>query len=352
MTQVFYSPYEKAASGQVGKEKAHLKARKGALLRIQFSQERVGFSDLCPLPHFGDPEIEDLLFDNPVIGRDPLEAPLLQRSLECAVLDSKARLEKKSLYRKTPIRNHRLILSLLDFKPEDLEAARSQGFDTFKIKIGPQTKEETKALRELSSRLTDDEQIRLDFNHALEHHQAEDWIQENLSLLKKHCQWIEDPFPYHLDSWSKLYEDFRIPLALDFFDPRVTNDLAGINYLVIKPAVQNAWALSKRYQIEKEQIIFTHYMDSALGRLFAFYEAQNFYEGLASHERQRVPTCGLQSPHPTPGLPLEKSIENKGAYVFPPKGYGLGLKETLDHLDWRKLHHPRMTEKIEELFFT
>lgn len=155
-----------------------------------------------------------------------------------------------------------------------------------------------------------------------------------------------------MDSWSKLYEDFQIPLALDFFDPRVTNDLAGVNYLVIKPAVQNALALSRRYKIKKEQVVFTHYMDSALGRLFAFYEAQNFYEEIASHERQKVPTCGLQSLHSTPGFPVEESFENKGTYVFPPKGYGLGLKEALDHLDWRELHHPRLTQKIEELFLT
>lgn len=187
MIEIFYHPYKKELlpSETESPKKSHLKTRKGALLKVHFSKDRIGFADLCPFPYFGDPEIEDFLFDNPVTGRDPLEAPILQRSLDCALEDSKARVEKKNLYRKTPIRNHYLISTLLEFSNSDLERARAEGFDTFKIKIGSDLDLESKALLGLIDKLEEHEFLRLDFNHCLDHHQAERWLEKYSGSLKK-----------------------------------------------------------------------------------------------------------------------------------------------------------------------
>src|SRR5690606_34467791 len=92
---------------------------------------------------------------------------------------------------------------------EQLQALKTQGFDTLKIKLGKDLEFEKSFLNKLAE--TADFKLRGDFNSTLSWQDFENFFKD---LPNEKIEYIEDPFPYEVDLWNEARK--LVPLALDF----------------------------------------------------------------------------------------------------------------------------------------
>ena len=303
--------------------------RKGSLLRIDFGDSKVGYADLCPFSAFGDAPLEVQLGNL----QNEKYSNLIQSSLDCALMDAEARLAGQSLYTESRIKNHFLITDLVNFDLNRIPVLQGQRYTDFKIKLGRNIMMETEMLRALTEKLSSDSRIRLDFNHQMSISSFGDWLESNADWLKPCTEFIEDPFKYSVKEWKAIYDDYQIPLALDFFDESKVDDLSSAQVLVIKPALQDSSKLTKMLGDHKPNVVFTHYMDFPVGQMFALISAQRFQK----ESDLKVLSCGLQSQEVYESFQFQDLIRNDGPYVVPPEGKGLGFDLALERQEWRSL---------------
>ncbi|MDA7536820.1 hypothetical protein N8568_01310 [bacterium] len=275
----------------------------GALIRIE-----EGFACLHPWPELGDATLEESL--SGLRGGCP--NPLVERVRYCAQIDGEARAEGRSLFEKMEVPLSHATLPKLDRRL--LGEAIESGFSTVKLK--------SPDLALLRAELTHFPSLRfrIDFNGT----STSETLIEAFSLWtaeeKTRLDFLEDPIPFHEETWRELRATLGIPLAND---RSVVSD-SGSDFLVLKPALDD---LSDFVSHPARQIV-TSYMDHPLGQSFAAYEAGRF--GMSE-------ICGLQ----THGL-FEKDafIEQLGPVApqfVPAGGTGLGFDDLLEALPWKKL---------------
>lgn len=286
------------------------KAREGVLIKAEWAQDQVGFSDLHPWPEFGEPEL-DVHIDS---LRSVQLTALAENSLEFNYADREHRLNKRSAFAGVILpRSHRLVTDLARLEPQTLNEWQKQGFSHIKVKMGDQLEAETEALVQLA--YATNMLWRIDFNGKLSADVFSSWWEALDEMVKRRIDFIEDPTAGEqlkfLGPWA---DDWKV------------QEKAQIR--IIKPAREATKELAKYHRL-----IFTHGMDHPLGQACAAWAAGRFY----SAHPKKMEVCGLAAPAFYEPNEFSKEWSCEGPRMKPTTGTGFGFDALLNSLSWERL---------------
>lgn len=327
--KIWFSTYQLYVKGALNSQ-TKAKFRRGALLRIRFPDESIGFADVCPFSEMGDRPLEFEL--RHIALSKPTE--LGERSLYYAKRDAEARKSGKSLYDLSiRIKNHFLIPDICSFDLERIAKIEADGYSEFKIKLGRDLSRETERIEHLSNRISKRSRLRLDFNCSMSRVRFIDWFEKNQNWLRSVLEFIEDPFAYEPTDWYEVTKKYNITFALDQAADPVTTSAVGAGVIVIKPAVQNPEVIVQKFLDTDKKFVFTHHMDFPLGQMSALFAAQVEY----SKVKHQLLACGLQHHDIYEGFTFQDAICSDGPFIVPPEGLGLGFDKLLEAQKWTVL---------------
>lgn len=294
--------------------------RRGALLKIQFQDGLIGYSDCHPWSELGDPPLEDQLR----ALKTNKWTNLLESSLAFARLDAEARHQKKSLFTQKKIpQSHFLIMDVLDTHSEDIEKILLQGFTHIKIKMGTTPEQEVARVIELFSNSS--LKIRLDFNEKLSLSTYQSLLKQ-LNSIAPSIDYIEDPIPFEAKAWKQIKKESRIPIACDRQVLKAAQYPDSYSFLIVKAAL----FIPANLTLSQEKMIVTTYLDHPLGQMGAAYRAAHIDpNGKNIH--------GLLSHHSYQTNPFSRQLSQQGPHFKVPLGYGFGYDELLENAEWKPL---------------
>ncbi len=308
--------------------------REGAWLRVGFADGSVGHADLCPFPALGDRTLDEEL------QALALGAPLAvgRRSLALARLDAVARAQGRALL--DPAlrpRNHFLVADLEGFDSARIEALAQAGYRRFKLKLGRDLAREARLVDALARRVRAigeangfELRLRLDFNARPGRDAFVAWLDTVEAALLPVLDFVEDPFAYDARAWAAVAGERGIRLALDLAADPLATLADGAAVVVVKPAVQDPARIAAALAGTGKAIVFTHYMDSALGQMFALHAAQ----AALANRSDIAAVHGLQQQALFVADALADAVGADGAVVVPPAGVGIGFGDRLARLPW------------------
>ncbi|PIR25140.1 MAG: hypothetical protein COX62_00770 [Deltaproteobacteria bacterium CG_4_10_14_0_2_um_filter_43_8] len=329
---ISFFPYQLVPKARLG-AKAEPKPREGALLRVEHDGIGVGFSDLHPWPELGDESLEKQL--QSLKMEKPLS--LAKRSLQLSMLDANARNDGVFLLKNKVIpKSHYLISDLRAFSEETRELLFLQGFSKLKVKMGLDLNWELSFLEDLAKPFEKAGiKFRLDFNLGLDELAAYRLLHRMSDRLKERIDFLEDPFPYHPESWAQFRAKEGVPLALDRFDAlSFPLDLDAVDVLVLKPAIMDPSFVKAYEHFAEKRIVITSYLAHPLDQLSAAYAAALFHEEMPN----TLDDCGLISHVSYQENSFSSQLAVDGAKLVPPKGLGFGYQTTfLESQEWREI---------------
>jgi O-succinylbenzoate synthase len=316
--------------------------RKGALLRVEFGDETIGYADLHPWEEFGHASLPEqftsLTTEHP--------SPLATIALRHARTDAAARRAGLSLFVALPeVRSHALFTDWTDAPRRTFEECVVDGYTAAKLKIGHDPERESVALNALAGlplrwRLDANAQGRderparpLDSIRTSGPLVPTQFLAQLSVDIRRNIEFLEDPTPYNASAWSSLAERENIPLALDWELPDTPPPWTGAQIVVIKPASQNALPLALTAAHAGLEIVVTHSMDHPLGQAVALWTAQR----LRQRHGDLVRDGGLQATGLYQPDEFSAQIKTNGPATAPPLGTGFGFDEQLATLPWAKL---------------
>jgi len=298
--------------------------RYGALLRIAFDDETIGYADLHPWKEFGHAPLADHLVS---LGTDK-PTPLANLALRHARTDAAARRAGLSLFDGLPeVRSHALFTDWVAAPRSAFEQCASQGYTAVKLKIGHDPKREAEALNAMADLPL---RWRLDANASAG---TESFLAGLTPAMRANIEFLEDPMPYEISAWSSLSDREKIALALDWELPATPPPWPGAQILVIKPATQDAFPLALAAAHAGMQIVFTHSMDHPLGQSVALWTAMR----LRQRHGDVVLDGGLQAAELYAPDKFSNQIRYRGPQTIPPQGTGFGFDEQLAAVEWKDL---------------
>lgn len=298
--------------------------RHGALLRITFDDETIGYADLHPWEEFGHAPLADQLTS---LGTDQ-PTPLANLALRHARTDAAARRAGLSLFDGLPeVRSHALFTDWTSTPRSAFEQCAAEGYAAAKLKIGRDPKREAEALNALSDIPL---RWRLDANASTG---TEAFLTALTPAMRANIEFLEDPMPYKISAWSSLSDREKIALALDWELPATPPPWPGAQILVIKPASQDAFPLALDAAHAGMQLVVTHSMDHPLGQSVALWTAMR----LRQRHGDVVLDGGLQAVCLYAPDEFSEQIRYKGPHTIPPPGTGFGFDEQLANLSWTPL---------------
>ncbi len=340
--KMWIAPYELQPRGSLNNRSSGT-VRAGSLIRIE-TERGDGFADIHPWPELGDETLSEHL-DSIISGRP---TRLAERSLWFAQKDALYRSRGESAFREVKIpESHFFIPDIFVTGVDRLQAMIQDGFRTVKIKVGRNVQAELQIFQHMAPGWPEGLQIRLDFNSNLSPEEADDYLDRLPAQIKKRIEFIEDPTRFSVETWAGLYSRRGLPLALDLEadnEVRIQRALEGesIQYVVIKPAVQNAERIAdlvnsvsaNKPSAREVKFSVTTYLDHPIGQVSAAWVAAL----LNTKYPDRMATCGLLS-HLSAYEPNEFSelLENRGPNLIPPEGRGFGFNDLLQRQNWKAL---------------
>ena len=298
--------------------------RRGALLRIAFDDETVGYADLHPWEEFGHAPLADHLAS---LGTDQ-PTPLANLALRHARTDAAARRAGLSLFDGLPeVRSHALFTDWTSTPRSAFEQCAAQGYIAVKLKFGRNLQNEAEALNALADLPM---RWRLDANAS---NGTQLFLAALSPTMRANIEFIEDPMPYETSTWTSLSDREQIPLALDWELPATPTPWPGAQILVIKPASQDAFPLALAAAHSGMQIVVTHSMDHPLGQSVALWTAMR----LRQRHGNVVLDGGLQAAGLYAPDQFNNQIRYQGSQTIPPQGTGFGFDEQLAGLSWTPL---------------
>ena len=218
--------------------------------------------------------------------------------------------------------SHFLLPGAADAVPGVLEAALSEGFTRFKLKVGGEREAEERLLRFLARRLAEADgqpRLRLDYNETLTASEFAARFARLPDLLPV-LDFVEDPCPFDADTWAELSRATGSELALD----RAADTEQFVGTLIHKPA---------RFGPEPpataaRRVVVTTYLDHPLGQLCAAWVAARL--GTAE-------THGLVSHRAYARNDFSEQLSWRGPDLMLPGGTGFGFDDELARLDWKQL---------------
>jgi O-succinylbenzoate synthase len=348
--KIEYAPYILQPKSRLGSAGSKI-PREGALLKVRFSDRKVGYSDCHPWPELGDLPLR-LQLSRLALGRPSAQVKytelrqseagwtsILRQSLQMARTDAEARFAGKSLWEDLAIpRSHALWTDVSQVS--SLETVAKQGFRKVKIKVGSRISDELDLLRQMGPELKENGlQVRLDLNGALPLNQVDEFF-ERLEPILNEVDWVEDPTAYRVGVWSRIQAQWKVRLALD----RGSENwglTSGVSVRVLKPAIQD-WNLTRvgtnhfpgKVKITAAAIVggrlsVTSYLDHPIGQVSAAW---------AAAQMQNLEDCGLVSHLAYEMNPFSERLEVRNGVLVPPQtGTGWGWDDLLEQQPWRDL---------------
>jgi o-succinylbenzoate synthase len=310
--------------------KAGGKSRQGALLHIDG-----GFSDLCPLPEFGDGTIDQELVQ--LANGEP--SPLARVALDLASTDRDFRSRGRPFLAGFPPReNHALLPGLRGYTPqtllETITRLREQGFRVFKVKVGTSSVEqEAKLLNSLVANVSPDIQLRLDPNARFTPKTSAEFLACLSPETRERIEFMEDPTPFDADFWRFLHETYHVPIAADFEVPDAIGADLPYQVRIVKP-VRDVDAHMINAMRFAGKVVVTSALDHPLGQMAAL-RALNVL--LSESEGNVSPVAGIASHLVYAENPFSAQLHMEGSCLIPPPGMGCGFDQLLEALPWTDL---------------
>lgn len=319
--KIFYHLYE-----LTGQQAGNFKIRNGALIRLIFSDGKIGYADLHPWPELGDNSLNEQLASLKE-GKD-LSAQT-QKTIHFATCDAEARAIQKNLFEGLKIpQSHYLAVDLNGF---ELQHALKEGFAQIKIKAGRHLEKEIQSLRQIFASLQrQDCKVRIDFNEQLTWESFIYFLRE-MEACKDQIEFIEDPFPYDPTLWQQIQHIYKVNLACDRQSQKAIFFPESAAYIVHKPALQAEEPFNALSSAQK--MVVTSYLDHPLGQMSAAYAAAR----MAQKYPDKISACGLLSHFAYMPNPFSEYLKSQGPFLNPPEGFGLGFDALLSELPWKKL---------------
>ena len=322
--KVFYSPYELIPDAGTVLNSRGATENKGSLLKVEFPNGTIGYSDLRPHPELGD---QDLKFHLKSLDQ---QQPTIQakKSLFFAEIDAKARASNESLFKNLKLpQTHYAAGSLANFRIEQTQTITESGYTHIKFKTGIDLVKERYNLSELLKQC-ESLSVRLDFNESLSSTQFINWLEAFKPDELCRIDFIEDPFRFEQEAWSKIK---NVSLGIDRqVSPKVVKDKPWL-IPVIKPAINDLSVFFK--EPAKQRIIFTNYMDHPLGEMAAIFESAKYYQ----ETHTTIQTCGLRTSHLFKSSAYSELILGSGPELKTAEGFGLGFDQLLEQEPWQIL---------------
>lgn len=289
--------------------------RDGVLLKVDFGEGKVGYADCHVWPELGDLPLQKQLN---LLSNEEL-TPITQYALEWARCDAEARDKNVPLVRKS-CQSHYLITDLFSMNGEKLQTIAQQDFTHLKIKVGKDLANEVRLLKALFR--DPPFKLRLDFNECLTATSFRRFL-EDIKELKQQMDFIEDPFPFHLEEWKAIQKE-GWKLACDRQTSRAVGYPESAAVLVIKPAVQS-WERSP-----DQECVVTSYLGHPLGQMVAAYTA-SLVDPLGKSRH------GLLSHIVYEPTPFSKQLSWDHSSFKIPLGTGFCFDKELAQLTWSPL---------------
>ena len=318
--------------------------RQGALLRVEFEDETIGYADLHPWEEFGHASLPEHMAS---LGTDQATA-LANLALRHARTDAAARRAGLSLFDGLPeVRSHALFTDWAAAPRSAFEQCVAEGYSAVKLKIGRNPQREAAALNVLSDLPL---RWRLDANASLTAgggdaaatscsaavpggESIETFLTKLTPDIRANLECLEDPTPYEAAAWTNLSEHEKLPLALDWELPSSPPPWPGARILVIKPASQDAFPLALAAAHAGMEIVVTHSMDHPLGQAVALWTAMRLRQRHGDLVRDGgLQATGLYQPDAFSG-----QIKTSGPVTTPPPGTGFGFDDLLTRIPWQPL---------------
>ena len=298
--------------------------RQGALLRIEFDDETIGYADLHPWEEFGHAPLADHLASL----RTDKPTPLANLALRHSRTDAAARRAGLSLFDGLPeVHSHALFTDWVAAPRSAFEQCAAQGYTAAKLKIGRDPQREAEALNAMADLPL---RWRLDANASTG---TESFLAALSPEVRTNIEFLEDPMAYNSSAWRGLVEREKIPLALDWALPATPPPWPGAQVLVIKPAAQDAFPLALAAAHAGMQIVVSHSMDHPLGQSAALWTAMR----LRQRHGDVVLDGGLQAIGLYAPDQFSSQISYNGPQTIPPPGTGFGFDQQLAGLTWSEL---------------
>jgi O-succinylbenzoate synthase len=291
----------------------------GTLLKVEFGSDLVGYCDLHPHLELGDLDLDSQL--NLLTVQKPTQQA--KNSLHWALIDAHARRRGISAFADLKLPTTHWLATDVQQLQTDLAQIRAQSYSHIKIKMGRDLDSETKNLLAVLPELHG-LRLRLDFNESEIEKSFSNWWRQNESRLLPSLDYIEDPFVFESQSWSRA----TAPLALDRNLNRENLKDFSHPTIIFKPAVSEVSWLSSM----NKRVVFSSYMDHPLGEMAAIYAAAHYSQTL-----ERMEVCGLRTWHLFEKNEFSEGLQNLGAHLDVAVGTGFGFDDILLNQAWSAL---------------
>jgi len=277
--------------------------RFGSLLRVTFSEDEVGYTDLHPWIEWGDQPLHEQIR----LLKSGTPTQLAQKALEYAKIDAEARAQSRSVFAQLPeVQSHMLVTDPRMTLPGEFSG------QVVKLKVGRDLKFEREWMEAFCR---GPGLLRLDFNSSAKGEDFLHWIAELSPDVLKKIDFIEDPCSFNPDIWSQGLR--FVQLAVD--REVVPREWRSKLVLISKPTAVDG----DLDPLEYKRVIFTHKMDHPYGARIAQFVASTFYH----LHPQKKEICGLD---------LRGTFASNGFENFE-SGTGFGYNTILRGLKWTSL---------------
>ncbi|MFZ9596457.1 MAG: enolase C-terminal domain-like protein [Bdellovibrionia bacterium] len=334
--RIQWSPYELKPLSRFSRLSAP-GVRRGALLKVEFYDEKVGYADCHPWTELGDEPLEDQLHQ---LIRRGQTTRLTQCSLQMARIDAQGRAQGHSLVEGDRVpESHCLMGSCLNLSADSIFSCRDQGFRFLKLKMGLDWETECLIIQKNASALKESGiKLRLDFNsgcrfsdESRDGSPSVHGVLDQLSACFQQIDWIEDPTPYDPRSWQRIQESWGVPIAFDQPLGFQWNQMSfdSFQVLILKPAVQSLSQILNLIPRLNQPVCVTSYLDHPLGQVSAAWVASLF--PFLSHP---MLACGLLSHSVYEQNSYSRELKTQGPRLLGVSGTGFGMDELLNANEW------------------
>ncbi|WP_413289991.1 enolase C-terminal domain-like protein [Bdellovibrio sp. HCB337] len=326
--KISYSPYTL-------KPAQHLNAtstmgeRSGVLLKIEWPDGLVGYSDLHPWVEFGDEPWEDQLAGI----RQGQISTMLEQSIWMARKDAQLRKQDKNAFEGLASIKNNYLVSDLRTEPEDLAGRlKADGFETVKIKVGRDLKHEAEVISALGR--DGAFKLRLDFNAVGTWQTYERFMSSIDKVALTRVQYVEDPFPFDPQAWMEAKK--FAPIAVDNEISKVNLKKMGpkpFDVVILKPAKMDVNSTLQNCIINDLKVTVTSYMDHPVGVIHALAIATE----LKKAHPQRILDTGCMTLRLFQMDLYAAEVISSGAFLKRPAGRGIGFDTLLAKEPWTQV---------------
>jgi O-succinylbenzoate synthase len=300
--------------------------RRGALIKCEWPDQRIGFADCHPWTEFGDVDIDTQIYG---LARGRVSS-LMEQTIWLARKDAMMRAEQRNGFEGGDrVKNHFLVHDISQLQDRNLVDIKNSGFSTLKIKVGRDPDQE--ALDLIRILRLNPFKIRLDFNSTGDFAILERFVSRLEPGHRARIEFVEDPFPYDEQSWAEANR--LVPLAVDFEYENIDWKKLSqppFQTLVIKPARMDVDKALNRCTTFGLKAVITSSMDHALGVAHSAIVASEIKRAHPS----LLLECGCLTLKTYRPDEFTNKILVQGPYITKTMGFGVGFDDVLKQQNW------------------